>query len=154
MERDLREALAVAGMPDWASIEFPDCRETLAWVEAQEGRRACAIVVRGAEEESEVSDGPPDYLEISLDLAERILSDHLRRWLARRGWQVQLDAVRNEARWRLADAVSFADGGGDRLDAEYPSGSDELSVLCDSVVAVATACSTPMEIRTAAPAAQ
>jgi hypothetical protein len=75
-------------------------------------------------------------LPIDTALAAELIKSHLRDWLADRGWQVQLEMFKNDRRWRLADCLSFTDGGGDRLDADYPAGDDELKVLCDSVVAV------------------
>ena len=53
-----------------------------------------------------------------------------------RGWQVQVTLRKQAQRWRLVDCLSIADGGGDRLDQDYPSGGDELAVLSESVVIV------------------
>ena len=54
-------------------------------------------------------------------------------WLLGCGWQVQPTIHKQAQRWRLVDCLSIADGGGDRLDDDYPYGDDELSVLCESV---------------------
>ena len=60
----------------------------------------------------------------------------MRSWLVGRGWQVQVTLRKQAERWRLVDCLSIADGGGDRLDHDYPAGVDELAVLSESVVVV------------------
>ena len=95
---------------------------------------------RSAGSEDEDGDGADECtMPIDSTLAAELIKSHLRNWLAERGWQVQFELLKGERRWRLADCLSFADGGGDRLDADYPMGEDELSVLCAAVVAVSSA---------------
>ncbi len=72
-------------------------------------------------------------------MARDLIVRHLSQWLLERGWQVQVTLVRDKRRWRLVDCLSIGDGGGDRLDEDYPNGEDELTVLCESVVVVARA---------------
>ena len=85
-----------------------------------------------------VDSGVSDCVPIDAAMAEELIKAHLRSWLIDRGWQVQV-AVRGQKRvWRLADCLSVADGGGDRLDEDYPAGDDELAVLCHSVIVVAS----------------
>lgn len=88
----------------------------------------------GAEEEA-------DWVawQVEVEVAMRIVADHLRRCLAATGWQVQLSIIGGTRRWRLADCLSFSDGGGDRLEGEYPFGADELTILCASILAVQSA---------------
>ena len=66
-------------------------------------------------------------------MARELIEYHLRAWLLHRGWQVPVTLRKQAQRWRLVDCLSIADGGGDRLDDDYPHGGDELSVLCESV---------------------
>ena len=69
-------------------------------------------------------------------MAQELIESHLRAWLLSRGWQVQVTIHKQAQRWRLVDGLSFADGGGDRLDDDYPFGDNELTVVCESVVVV------------------
>ena len=71
-------------------------------------------------------------------MACELIEAHLRNWLLDRSWQVQVIVQKNAQRWRLVDCLSIADGGGDRLDQDYPYGDDELQVLSDSVIVVAS----------------
>lgn len=73
---------------------------------------------------------------VDVEIASRLLANHFRSCLAATGWQVQLTVSGGVRRWRLADCLSFADGGGDRLEGEYPFGSEELPTLCASTVAI------------------
>ncbi len=59
-----------------------------------------------------------------------------RRTRTRRRSQVLVTILKQAQRERLVDCLSIADGGGDRLDDDYPYGDDELSVLCESVIVV------------------
>lgn len=78
-----------------------------------------------------------DWLPISEHLAGLLVEKHLEAWLLERGWQVQVSLRKTgDQQWRLADCLSFADGGGDRLETDYPIGSDKLAVLVDAVLAV------------------
>lgn len=74
-------------------------------------------------------------------MAYDLTKAHLRTWLLDRSWQTQVIVQKNAQRWRLADCLSIADGGGDRLDQDYPCGHDELEVLSESVTVVATSAS-------------
>ncbi len=76
---------------------------------------------------------------VDVGLAEALIADHLASWLLARAWQVQVSVHRGAQHWRLADCLSFVEGGGDRLDDDYPHGDDRLSVLCESVAVVADA---------------
>lgn len=78
-----------------------------------------------------------DYDPLDTALAEELIKSRLRAWLLEGGWQVQVAVSKGKQAWRLADCLSVADGGGDRLDDAYPQGEQELAVLCDSVQAVA-----------------
>lgn len=124
------EALAITGQPEWASPEVPDDRDALVYLrgEAAEPEADWALAPVGSDE--------ADYVPIDAAMAEDLIKAHLRSWLLDRGWQVQV-AIRNDSNgWRLVDCLSIADGGGDRLDRDYPFGDDELAVQCASVVAV------------------
>jgi len=74
---------------------------------------------------------------IDAAMAEALIAEHLSEWLLARGWQVQVSVHRGLRQWRLADCLSFVEGGGDRLDDDYPHGDDRLEVLCASVSVVA-----------------
>jgi hypothetical protein len=75
---------------------------------------------------------------VSPEIAAELVKSHLRAFLQQHGWQVQLQSNRTRRVWRLADCLSLAGGGGDRLDADYPAGECELTVLCESVAAIAS----------------
>ncbi len=76
---------------------------------------------------------------VDVGLAKALIADHLANWLLARGWQVQVSVHHGAQHWRLADCLSFVEGGGDRLDDDYPHGDDRLSVLSESVAVVADA---------------
>ena len=80
-------------------------------------------------------------MPIDTAMAYDLTKAHLRTWLLDRSWQTQVIVQKNAQRWRLADCLSIADGGGDRLDQDYPCGHDELEVLSESVTVVATSAS-------------
>jgi len=128
------EALAVAGRPEWESFDKPCERESLVFLKAEavEEGPAWAIVLGGPD----APEGDDDYLPVAGSLAERLIRLHLQGWLLERGWQVQVTWSRGCEAWRLADCLSFGDGGGDRLDDDYPRGPNELAVLCAAVQAV------------------
>lgn len=71
-------------------------------------------------------------------MASALIAEHFRQYLAVRGWQVQAHVRRDSTTWRLVDCLVAADGGGDRLDCDYPRGTIELEVICQSVIAVQT----------------
>ena len=125
------DALAITGSPEWDAPDDPGHRDVLIYID----------------DESAGDDGPlwclapsgsleADYVAVDAVMADELIRGRLRGWLLERGWQVQA-ALRKEAqRWRLVDVLSIADGGGDRLDDDYPYGTDELAVLCASIVVI------------------
>ncbi len=120
-------ALAITGPAEWDSPDAPGEREVLLYVDdeaAEDGPLWC-LAPTGSDDD--------DYLPMDTAMAHRLIESHLRDWLLSRGWQVQATIRKQAQRWRLVDCLSIADGGGDRLDDDYPFGDDELSVLCESV---------------------
>lgn len=125
-------ALAIAGLPEFQSVEFDDQTETLKFLPkpADDDDPTWAIVpTRGSSD---------DYDPVDIEMCLEILLSHFRNWLLRRGWQVQVHCYADLRRWTLVDCLSPADGGGDRLDVDYPYGGDELAVLVNSIIAVNT----------------
>ncbi len=124
------EALAITGPAEWNSPDVPGQRDALVYVddEAAEDSPLWCVAPTGSDD--------ADYVPMDTAMARQLIESHLRAWLLRRGWQVQVTMRKQAQRWRLVDCLSIADGGGDRLDADYPLGDDELSVLCDTVVVV------------------
>ncbi len=124
------EALAITGQPEWASPEVPGDRDALVYLrdEACDREADWAFAPVGSDE--------ADYVPIHTEMAEGLIKAHLRSWVLDRGWQVQVATRKQSHGWRLVDCLSIADGGGDRLDHDYPFGDDELAVQCASVVAV------------------
>ncbi len=125
------DALAITGPAEWDSPDAPGQRDVLVYVDgeaAEDGPLWC-LAPTGSDD--------ADYLPMDTAMAQQLIESHLRAWLLRCGWQVQVTIRKRAQRWRLVDCLSIADGGGDRLDADYPFGDDELSVLCESVVVVA-----------------
>jgi hypothetical protein len=153
----VQAAVQVAGLPQWSSPEPDGEAETLvflsgdeaAWVLAplsamtDDEDGACAFHPEHDEDGDDHNghcgcDGP-DLVAVGADLAADLIKSHLRGWLAARGWQVQMTLLKGSRTWRLADCLSFAEGGGDRLDQDYPHGDDELAVLCASVLSLGVA---------------
>ena len=131
MHRKTASALAITGLPDWDAPESPGLREVLRYLHN-------APQAAGAHWHLDSPEGDDDdALPLDTELAAALIQEHLRSWLADRGWQVQLTIRTGRQRWRLVDILSITDGGGDRLDEDYPHGEDELSILCESVVVVA-----------------
>lgn len=125
------EALLVTDLPEWAGPDSPDEREALLFFEADQVDDGPVWALAPSDRESD------DYVPVDPALACDLIVRHLSQWLLERGWQVQVTLVRDKRRWRLVDCLSIVDGGGDRLDEDYPNGEDELTVLCESVVVVA-----------------
>ena len=125
-------ALAITGPPEWSSPDAPDVRDALVYVDddAAEDCPLWALIPTGADN--------ADYVPIDAAMAQELITAHLHNWLLDRAWQVQVTVRKNAQRWRLVDCLSIADGGGDRLEEEYPCGDDQLAVLSDSVTVVAT----------------
>ncbi|MEK6674601.1 MAG: hypothetical protein AABZ47_02980 [Planctomycetota bacterium] len=117
-------ACEATGVPSWPCPEYPGERDSLLFLGVSDPPY-WAMGGDGADED--------DIIPIDVSFAEQLLKDHFRDWLLQRGWQVQVTLRRGEQTWRLVDCLSFADGGGDRLDSEYPFGQDEFTVLCESV---------------------
>ncbi|MGB0714905.1 MAG: hypothetical protein ACPGXK_03450 [Phycisphaerae bacterium] len=133
----VKHAMDVVGPASWPSAVEEGMRDVLffysdgegepAWflcaIEDDDGEVVCPMVVED------------DDLVIEPSMAADLIAAFLRNWLWMRGWQVQ-GAIRStgKCQWRLVDCLSFADGGGDRLDDDYPYGQHELDVLCQSVV--------------------
>ncbi len=122
------DALAITGPAEWDSPDAPDQRDALVYLDdeaAEDGPLWC-LAPTGSDD--------ADYLAMDTAIAQELIESHLRAWLLSRGWQVQVTILKQAQRWRLVDCLSIADGGGDRLDDDYPFGDDELSVLCESVL--------------------
>ena len=135
-------AMEIAGSPVWHSPEGGGEREALLFLPAVGGEPAGWGLVPIDEESASgaVVSGDCDreeVLPVDVGHARSMIADHLRGWLAARGWQVQMKMTRGKTAWRLADCLAVSEGGGDRLDDHYPSGDDELGVLCASVEVLA-----------------
>ena len=120
-------ALAEIGAPEWDSPDVPGQRDTLVYLsaEAEDDGPLWALTPVGSDE--------ADFVPLDTQMAQALLRAHVRQWLLERGWQVQVAVRKQKQHWRLAECLSLAAGGGDRLDAEYPYGEDELGVMCASV---------------------
>ena len=124
------DALAITGPAEWDSPDAPGQRDALVYVDdeaAEDGPLWCL---------APTSSDDADYLPMDTAMAQELIESHLRAWLLPRGWQVQVTIQKQARRWRMVDCLSIADGGGDRLDDDYPFGDDELAVLCESVIVV------------------
>lgn len=140
----VEEALELAGPIEFPCAEQPEGVDRL--VCARRGSDAgWGLVPRECLPESEMgtviaavdSAWEDDWLPISDQLAGVLVEKHLEAWLLQRGWQLQVSLRKTgEQAWRLADCLAFADGGGDRLDADYPTGTNRLAALAASVLAV------------------
>ncbi|GJQ26475.1 MAG: hypothetical protein HBSAPP02_15070 [Phycisphaerae bacterium] len=124
-----RAALQIVGSPVFTSPGDPDANEELIFLPAAHGHEPGRWVLASAEDEG----AKDDAVDVDVEMAADLIRSHLRDYLATGGWQVHLAIRRGRATWRLADCVSPAEGGGDRLDDDYPGGEDELLVLCRSV---------------------
>lgn len=124
------DALAITGLAEWDSPDAPGQRDALVYFddEASEDGPLWCLAQTGSE--------TCDYLPMDTAMAQELIVSHLRTWLLCRGWQVQVTIRKEAQRWRLVDCLSIADGGGDRLDDDYPYGDVELSVLCECVIVV------------------
>lgn len=124
------DALSITGPPEWESPDESDLRDVLTHVDGDvdEGGPLWCLMQGGSPD--------ADYVPIDMVMASELIRVRLRGWLLERGWQVQVTLRKEVQRWRLADILSIADGGGDRLDDDYPYGPSELTVLCESVVVI------------------
>lgn len=129
------DALAITGPPEWDSPDAPGVRDALVYLDddADEDGPLWALLPTV----SETSDNMP----IDTAMTYELIKAYLHTWLLDRSWQTQVIVQKNAQRWQLADCLSIADGGGDRLDQDYPCGGDELAVLSESVTIVATSAS-------------
>lgn len=138
-------ALAVAGLPPFPSPDDSGEIEALRYLPPADGPPGgWALVPMQPESDAPAAVvalpdeiDPENALPVDVRLAAELVRGHLRGWLAARGWQVQMTMARERVTWRLVDCLAFTEGGGDRLDDHYPSGEDELVVLCESVVTLA-----------------
>ena len=126
-----QDALAITGPAEWDSPDGAGHRDTLIYVDDVDPEDSPFWCLAPADEDV------MDYLPLDAGMAQALIASHLRAWLLSRGWEVQVTIRKQAQSWRLVDCLSGADGGGDRLDADYPAGHDELPVLCESVVTVA-----------------
>ncbi len=124
-----QEALTVTGAPEWDSIDACDGREKLFFLDARaaDGEPVWALVP--------VEQGD-EFSPLDAAVAEALIRAHWQSWLLERAWQVQLAVRRQKPSWRLVDCLAFSDGGGDRLDDDYPCGDDQLTILGQSVLTV------------------
>ena len=145
-------AIGVTGTPQWPALESPGQFEGLRFVPAERDEPASWVMLPlGAESPADSNSAGDESIvvlepskidwdeavQIDAALAAQIIRDHLRSHLVAMGWQVQMKMSRGKATWRLADCLAITEGGGDRLDDHYPSGDDELAVLCESVTVLA-----------------
>jgi hypothetical protein len=120
-------ALALSAAPQFHSADDPAQLETLKYLGDED---TWALVP---------DHGPAEeYVAVDTRMARCVLEGHFRNWLMSRGFQVQAHCFANRRRWTLVDCLSPGDGGGDRLDVDYPTGTEELDVLVASVLAVNT----------------
>ena len=125
-------ALAITGLPKFDSADEPNLTETLSFLPASDdNEEVCWALVPSVGSSDE-------YVAVDTQMAHQLLRGHFRDWLLERGWQVHVHCYADRRRWTLVDCLSVSDGGGDRLDVDYPYGEDELAILTDSVMAVNT----------------
>ena len=137
-------ALSVTGPPSW-DAPGDDGVEALAFLAAGTAEDAPTWALISVFEDqtggsfTPITDPLPDdteYVPLDTSLALELVKARLQDWLLERGWQVQVSVRKGTRTWRLVDCLSFSDGGGDRLDRDYPFGDDALTVLVDSVIVV------------------
>ncbi len=129
--RITEDAVSITGPPEWDSPDASESRDVLSPIDDEVGEDGPLWCL--------VPNGSPDadYVPVDTVMAQELLRSHFRTWLLERGWQVQATVRKEVQRWRLVDVLSIADGGGDRLDDDYPYGLDELTVLCECVLVTA-----------------
>jgi len=120
-------ALAITEPATWQSPYSAGLRDTLIYIDDENDEDGPLWSLAANESED------PEYVLVDAEMARELIASHLRGWLLTRAWQVQVTLRKKEQQWRLVDCLSIADGGGDRLDDDYPFDDDELSVLCKSV---------------------
>jgi hypothetical protein len=125
------DALAIAGFPEWKSPDAPGECDALVYLDDDvDGEEPIWALVAN---DSSCCD---DCIPIDATMACELIEAHLCNWLLDRAWQTQVVVQKGVQRWRLVDCLSMADGGGDRLDHDYPTGHNDLEVLCESVMVV------------------
>jgi hypothetical protein len=126
-----QRACEIAGLPTWESPFVSGQRETLTYLpDDPEGPTWAAVPAKSGWDDE-------DCDPVAMHVAEALIIEHLRTWLIRRQWQIQVHVRQDRQQWRLVDCLVVSEGGGDRLDVDYPNGRDELTVMCESVEAVA-----------------
>jgi len=131
MHAQVQAALAITGAPAFPSPVEAGRTERLVYLDEAAGENPPTW---GLEP---IGYDDAEYAPVATEAAGAMIRDHLRGALAEAGWQVQVHVRDGRPTWRLVDVLSVLDGGGDRIDARYPFGPDELVVLCESVVAIA-----------------
>ncbi|QDV92126.1 hypothetical protein RAS2_32400 [Phycisphaerae bacterium RAS2] len=129
-----RAALQIVGSPVFTSPDDADANEELIFLPGAQGHESGRWALVSAEDDA----AKDDAVGVDVEMAADLIRSHLRDYLATGGWQVQLAIRQGRAMWRLADCVSPTEGGGDRLDDDYPGGEDELLVLCRSVEVISS----------------
>jgi hypothetical protein len=133
-----RRALKRTGMPAWDAPEMAGERDVLAYLADEPDGAVWALVPEGdGERTAREVDDAAEIVALDPEMAAALIGEHVRGWLAARLWQVQMRTLQGRRQWRLVDCLATIDGGGDRLEGDYPCGEDELDVLCASVTAVA-----------------
>ena len=78
------EALAITGPAEWDSPDAPGQRDALVYIDdeaAEDGPHWCL---------EPTSSDADDYAPMDTAAAQELIESHLRAWLLRRGWQVQV----------------------------------------------------------------
>lgn len=135
----VRPVLPFAGSPAWPCPGADRERDRLVLLPGDEAQSddGPTWALAPVDDPTEMAPEDDDVWPIHVSLAEAIWMHHLADWLLSRGWQAQVKLSKGSPRWRLVDCLSIAEGGGDRLDAEYPCGESQLEVLVRGVVIVA-----------------
>ncbi len=133
-----RRAIEIASSPCWPASDDSEMQEMLVWLPGVEPDQSAWILTRTNDPSGAFPSPSDDDLFIEPAMASALITEHLRQFLAVRGWQVQAHVRRDSTTWRLVDCLAAADGGGDRLDSDYPRGTNEREVICQSVIAVQT----------------
>jgi len=132
-----RSALRIAGWPEWDSPDAPGQRDALAVLDGEAGEETAVWALAPVGSGSSVHLEDPGFVPLDSLIAESLIKAHLRDWLLERSWQLQVSVWNQRRCWRLVDCLATTDGGGDRLDEDYPASEDELAALCRSVIVVA-----------------
>jgi hypothetical protein len=135
------KALEITGPAEWCYGANGEDFDRLEWVPGDDRENGTWVLCCPPDGGDA---GGLDDIVLEEAVARDLLAAHFRRWLAERGWQVQMGLRRGKCFWRLADCLGIPDGGGDRLDADYPQGPDELAVLCEAVDVVTRAGRNPV----------